>query len=98
METSDSANFDDSQEETRSVLQTAVSNYVATSYPSKNAAAAVYYKDGKFQVLITGEVSNLKNYWSGRWNSTWSLTLNGSEATVSGEVKVLHCRFIKKLH
>lgn len=48
----------------------------------------MYAKGGQIVVCITGERPNLRNFWSGKWNSTWTLTVAGAVATLSGEIKV----------
>ena len=62
--------------------------YVAQQYANSEAAVAVYAKDGKLIVNIAGEKPNLRNYWSGRWQSQWTLTSSGSNVTIAGEIKV----------
>lgn len=45
-------------------------------------------KDGSFVIVLTGEKTNLKNYWSGKWQSSWSLKVDGTSAELSGDAKV----------
>ena len=41
-------------------------------------------------MCITGEKPNLRNFWSGKWNSTWTVTpaAGGAGASVTGDIKV----------
>jgi capping protein alpha len=74
-------------EQLRAGLQQRLQNYIRTSYTG-DAAVGVFANDGKLSIAITGEKTNLKNFWSGKWNSTWSLIVDGGAASISGEVKV----------
>lgn len=82
---------DQSAEDLRSALQRAVSAYVASSYQSDLSAGGVFAKEGKLFVAVSGEKTNLKNFWSGKWSSAWTLALGAGTATVTGDIKV-HCR------
>ena len=79
---------DASKETTKAVLQTALSKYLETYFISDPSAASVYVKDDKFVLVLTGEKTNLKNFWSGRWNSSWTLSISGSKASLEGTIKV----------
>lgn len=78
-----------------SALQTAVDTYLRTHYTATaDLAGAVTVKssgDGEDVMVINvcGEKSNLRNFWAGRWQSGWSVTIGGAKSEVSGEVKVL---------
>jgi hypothetical protein len=50
----------------------------------------VFAKDGAIVVVIAGERTNLKNFWSGRWSSAWNVgvDLDSKVLTISGEIKV----------
>lgn len=79
----------EAKEVLRNALQTAVSKYIITNYPSEASAGSVYTKDeSTFQVVVSGEKTSLKNFWSGRWASTWTVTVSGSSATIAGDIKV----------
>ena len=80
---------DPAVEGTRAALQTEVSAYLADKYSSDESAGCVYAKDGKMVVILTGEKANLKNFWSGKWNSVWTISVNAGEAEVAGEIKIL---------
>lgn len=76
-------------EVTRGALQSALNNYIASNYPSEHSAGGAFTKDeNTFVVVLTGEKTSLKNFWSGRWTSTWNLTVSGSSCTISGDIKV----------
>jgi hypothetical protein len=73
----------------RGALQAAVNNYISTNYPSETSAGSVYTKDeNTFIVAVSGEKTSLKNFWGGRWSSTWTLSVNGSSCTITGDIKV----------
>jgi capping protein alpha len=82
------SNQDSSLESFRAAIQSAVSTYIKTSYSAENSAGSVYAKDGLISVVITGEKANLRNFWSGKWTSTWTISTDESGAHVSGDIKV----------
>lgn len=82
------SNQDGSLELKRAALQSSVAAYVAHQYSAEHSAGSVYAKNGQLTVCITGEKPNLRNFWSGKWNSTWSVAVAGSTATVTGDIKV----------
>lgn len=79
------SNQDASLEGLRTTVQSSINKYLATTYKSENAAGCVYAKDGKLYVVISGDKVSLKNYWSGKWSSVWTLTTDGQ---IAGEIKV----------
>jgi capping protein alpha len=79
-------------------LQDLLKSHLSESYPSEESAGSVFCKNGNINITITGEKSNLRNFWSGRISSTWTLTpapppsaLTGPESSgdVSDENDVL---------
>ena len=80
--------WDSSLESKRKVLQETLAKYVSKCFDSSNSTCGVYTKDGKFNLVITGEKSNLRNFWSGKWSSSWSLESSGSATTLQGEIKI----------
>jgi capping protein alpha len=82
------SNQDGSLELKRAALQVAVTQYVSRQYSAEHAAGSVYAKDGQLFVCITGERPNLRNFWSGKWNSMWTIAVAGGSATITGEIKV----------
>lgn len=61
----------------------------------EDAAGGAYAKDGKIVAVVSGERPNLRNFWSGRWGSTWTIQLSGGQATISGDMKVSFCGDMK---
>ena len=88
VEASTPSNQDQSLEGERAALQTALDAYVSTKYVSEDAAAGVFARDGKLIAIISGEKPNLRNFWSGKWTSSWNISCSGGQATVTGEVKI----------
>lgn len=86
--TSATSSQDSSLELKRSAVQTAVSSYKSLKYLSEDSAGSVYAKDNQIQVILTGEKANLRNFWSGKWTSTWIINVTGASATISGDIKV----------
>ena len=82
------SNQDMSLEDKRSALQTALDAYVAGRFVTEEAAGGVYARDGKIVAVVSGERPNLRNFWSGRWGSTWTIQCSDGQATVVGEIKV----------
>lgn len=82
------AECDSSLESKRKALQATLSKYVSTSFDGSNSAGGVYAKDGKFNLVITGEKSNLRNFWSGKWSSSWTLESSSSATTLVGDIKI----------
>lgn len=80
--------IEDKNNELRKALQSSISSYVDSAYQSELSAGGVYAKDGKFNIVVTGEKNNLKNFWSGKWNSSWALSVVGQTAKISGDIKV----------
>ncbi len=73
----------------RSSLQSALSSYVASKFISEQSAGTVAVKDGRLHAYICTEKPNLRNYWSGKWTSSWVITVNnGGQSTISGDIKI----------
>lgn len=85
---------DESLELKRSAIQERLGKYVSLSFPADTAAGGAFAKDGKITVALTGEKINLKNFWSGRWQSTWTVSFAGQACTVSGDIK-LHIHYFE---
>jgi capping protein alpha len=89
------SNQDSSLEMIRSGFQNAISNYVSTKYHCEESAGSVYATNGKIYVVIYGEKTNLRNFWSGKWFSTWTLSMSGpNSAAILGDVK-LHAHYFE---
>jgi len=80
--------YDTSKERERSSLQSALDSYVSEKYLCEDAAAGAFIQGGKILAVVTGERPNLRNFWSGKWTSTWSISFNGKDATMDGDIKV----------
>lgn len=57
-------------------------------YPSEDSAASVFAKSGNIYVNISAEKINIRNFWSGRMFSTWTIAVSTTKAIVSGDIKV----------
>ena len=95
METSEaegdvSSGQDSNLELKRAALQSDVNEYIKNKFPCDAAAGSVYAKGNKITIAITGERVNLRNMYSGKWNSVWNIDVasSGDKATVSGDIKV----------
>ena len=82
------SNMDSSIELKRAVLQSSIDSYMKDIYPDCNSSGCVYAKDGKLHVVITGEKTNLRNFWGGKWSSNWTIEWDQSSTTCTGEIKV----------
>ena len=87
-EDSSNAPVDESLELKRSAIQSVLDSYVKQKYPSEDSAAGVFSKDGNINIIIVGEKKNLRNFWSGRWSSNWTVTVSASSGSITGDVKV----------
>jgi capping protein (actin filament) muscle Z-line, alpha len=88
VEASSPSNQDQSLEGERVALQAALDAYVRTRYVAEDSAAGVFARDGKLVAIVAGEKPNLRNFWSGKWTSTWNISTAGGQATVTGEIKI----------
>lgn len=80
---------DDTRNEIKDALQPELKKYIQSFYVSDPSAAMAYAKDKKVLVVLAGEKVNLRNFWSGKWNSTWTVSFDAdNKASISGEVKV----------
>jgi capping protein (actin filament) muscle Z-line, alpha len=76
------------KEEERLALQFELDKYMTGRFLPENCAAGVFAKDGNLNISVAGERPNLRNFWSGKWVSNWSVSLSSGEATVTGSIKV----------
>jgi capping protein alpha len=84
-----SSNQDSGLELKRAAVGAEISSYVEKKFSGDAAAGSVYAKDGVISIAITGERSNLRNMYSGKWSSSWKIeSIDGSKATISGEIKI----------
>lgn len=72
-------------------MQDSLNGYVSRTYLNESSAAGAFAaSDNKLTIVISGERTNLKNFWSGRWISSWTVDLSAdSHATISGDIKVV---------
>lgn len=78
---------DESLEGLRSELQQRAESYVKTAYnPTEQHAVGVHARNGVITVVVSGEKTNLKNFWSGRWSSQW--TWSKETNSFVGEIKI----------
>jgi capping protein alpha len=80
-----------SAEDARDAVQAAVDKYVSSYYrndkDAKSCAAVYSTSDGKLEIRICGVASDLRNYWSGTWRSSYTVDLGSNE--ISGSSKLL---------
>jgi len=88
VEASSPSNQDRSLENERAALQSTLDAYVANRYVSEDTAAGVFARDGKILAILIGEKPNLRNFWSGKWASNWSITISRGQANVTGDIKI----------
>jgi capping protein alpha len=81
-------NADETQEKLRRAIQSRLNSYVKSAMVTDMAAGGAYHKDGGIFIVIAGERSNLKSFWSGKFQSQWNVTVDGSTARLSGESKI----------
>mmetsp|Transcript_16225 Transcript_16225/g.32383 ORF Transcript_16225/g.32383 Transcript_16225/m.32383 type:complete len:291 (-) Transcript_16225:18-890(-) len=80
--------MDAALESERAATQTAINTYMNGRFCTQGgaAASAVYAKDGKLTVILSGEKINLRNFWSGSWRS--SFEINPSSGAITGSIRV----------
>lgn len=93
-ETSLPSNQSQSLEISRVAIQEALNKYIKIAYPAEQSAAGVFTKDEQITIVISGEKTNLRNFWSGRWTSSWNLSLNDGSAELTGDLK-LHIHYFE---
>jgi capping protein alpha len=86
--------MDKSLEELRSALQAAINTYMGSQFSKELSSCGVYAKDGKIHVVISAESVQLRNFWSGRWRSSYTITPSKGEYTIEGWVKV-RCHYFE---
>lgn len=69
----------------RRAVYNAVVGYVAANYKPEDSGVSVFStEDNKLVVVISSEKPNLRNFWSGRWTSAWTIANN----KIAGNVKI----------
>lgn len=70
----------------RLALQSKLNEYISSTFPAELSGCTVFEKDAHIFITISGEKPNLRSYWSGKWNSNWTVQMDTS--LISGEIKV----------
>ena len=76
---------DEALELKRAAIQSSLDTYVSNFYASADSAAGVFTKDGNIVIVMVGEKKNLRNFWSGKWTSSWTID---ASLNMTGELKV----------
>lgn len=76
---------DESLELKRAAIQSSLETYVKTYYSSIDSAAGVFAKDGKIEIVLVGEKKNLRNFWSGKLTSSWTID---ASMNMTGSLKI----------
>ncbi|RHY43335.1 hypothetical protein DYB34_010163 [Aphanomyces astaci] len=89
-----SARFTSSLEPLRAELQLEVDAYLATQFGNQGGAA-VFATDSTITIVLSTERVSLRNFWSGRWKSKWTLTnVSPDAATLAGRID-LHVHYFE---
>jgi len=75
-------------ESERVAIQAALNTYISRKYQTTDAAGGAFIKENRIEITVCGEKPNLRNYWSGRVHSSWTVALSSGVAVVSGEIKI----------
>ena len=76
----------------RRAVYNAVVAYVAANYKPEESGVSVFATaDNKIVIVISSEKPNLRNFWSGRWTSAWTVANN----KIAGNVKVCMIQYRK---
>ncbi|KAI9183235.1 F-actin-capping protein subunit alpha [Blastocladiella emersonii ATCC 22665] len=54
----------------REALEAQLDAYIKSHYP--NGVGAVFYREGRFEIVIVDSKYKPENYWNGRWRSQWT--------------------------
>ena len=52
------------------------------------SAGGVYISNDNLLIAVSSEEPNLRNYWSGKWFSTWTVSFANSKVSITGDIKV----------
>lgn len=74
-------------ESARAAIQQQMEEYVAVQYIGGSAFVAAHESDGQVIVTLSGSKANLRNFWSGKWRSKWTVDLKNKKC--SGEVRIV---------
>jgi hypothetical protein len=75
-------------EDERNTIQIALSKYISDKFQCPESAGSVYISGESIVITICGEKPNLKNFWSGRFHSTYNVKILSSVAEITGEIQV----------
>lgn len=80
----------------RAAAEKAINSYLDSQYKKGKAACAVYGSDdGTITVCISGLNSNLNNFWSGGWRSTFSFKSNSKGTQdITASIKII-CHYFE---
>lgn len=88
------SDMDEATAEYSSAVQKALDDYCAGQYPDGRGQGSVYFKGGKLEIVICSSRDNLRNYYSGNWRSTFTVSLSQNSAEISGVIK-LHAHYFE---
>ena len=54
------------------------------------SAGGVYISNDNLLIAVSSEEPNLRNYWSGMWFSTWTVSFVNSKVSITGDIKVYY--------
>eukprot|EP01115_Flamella_aegyptia_P008242 TRINITY_DN3412_c0_g1_i3.p1 TRINITY_DN3412_c0_g1~~TRINITY_DN3412_c0_g1_i3.p1 ORF type:complete len:223 (+),score=70.44 TRINITY_DN3412_c0_g1_i3:139-807(+) len=77
-------------EDYRKAFDKCAQDYIASHYI--NGAATVYGSSqggNTIRVCISSSKFNPNNFWTGRWRSVWTCTINGNNIKLEGNIKLL---------
>lgn len=79
-------------QELRTALDTEISDYIKSQYQPDTAACSVFARENEvsqiYNVIISAEKLNVRNFWSGQWISHWTVTVTEEKTSVEGFIKV----------
>lgn len=75
----------------RKAVDGAVMDYMTKNYEKNKFASAVFANGKKKQLhlVISCQNAKLTAFWSGRWQSHWTVTLEADKAKIFGDVRIL---------
>ncbi|ETW01128.1 hypothetical protein H310_06738 [Aphanomyces invadans] len=91
-----SAHFTSSLESLRAALQGELDSYMSAQFGNQGAAA-VFATNSTITLILSTERVSLRNFWSGRWKSKWTLanvSPDSSAATLAGRID-LHVHYFE---
>jgi capping protein (actin filament) muscle Z-line, alpha len=77
-------------EQHRVALQEKSDEYLKKRYVTTEAATGVFALSKTVLILrIIGEKTNLRNMWSGKWSSEWTITMRGTgQVSLAGSIRI----------